>query len=58
MRSSDFFSAALLVLALSGLGTPLAGGQEVFVGNPGKSLNFFHFDLPSRRASSESSVSM
>jgi NitT/TauT family transport system substrate-binding protein len=45
MRSSDFFSAALLVLALSGLGTPLAGGQEVFVGNPGKSLNFFHFDL-------------
>ena len=24
---------------------PLAVGQEVFIGNPGKSLNFFHFDL-------------
>ena len=22
-----------------------AAGQEVFIGNPGKSLNFFHFDL-------------
>jgi hypothetical protein len=22
-----------------------AGAEEVFIGNPGKSLNFFHFDL-------------
>ena len=26
-----------------------AAGQEVFIGNPGKSLNFFHFDLAIER---------
>ena len=45
MRSSDFLWPALLALGLTVLSAPIAGGQEVFVGNPGKSLNFFHFDL-------------
>jgi len=27
----------------------IAAGQEVFIGNPGKSLNFFHFDLAIER---------
>ena len=31
--------------AVSVLLAPLAAGQEVFIGNPGKSLNFFIFDL-------------
>ena len=39
----------LTVFAISGLLAPLAAGQEVFIGNPGKSLNFFHFDLAIER---------
>jgi NitT/TauT family transport system substrate-binding protein len=41
--------AQLSVFALALLwGTP-GRGQEVFIGNPGKSLNFFHFDLAIER---------
>jgi NitT/TauT family transport system substrate-binding protein len=36
----NFILIALSFTAISG-----AGAQEVFIGNPGKSLNFFHFDL-------------
>ena len=31
------------------LSSSAARSQEVFVGNPGKSLNFFHFDLAIER---------
>lgn len=34
-----------VLFASSLLDGSLAVGQEVFIGNPGKSLNFFHFDL-------------
>lgn len=39
----------LFVLILSVLLAAVAVGQEVFIGNPGKSLNFFHFDLAIER---------
>lgn len=45
MRSNHLLSTTVLVLALSLLSTAFAAGEEVFIGNPGKSLNFFHFDL-------------
>jgi len=37
------------VFAMILLGGSYAAGQEVFIGNPGKSLNFFHFDLAIER---------
>jgi NitT/TauT family transport system substrate-binding protein len=43
------FSLAFLVLGLSAITASAARSQEVFIGNPGKSLNFFHFDLASER---------
>ena len=42
------FSAAVVFIALN-LFAAMAMAQEVFVGNPGKSLNFFHFDLAIER---------
>ena len=42
------FSAAVVFIALN-LFAAMAIAQEVFVGNPGKSLNFFHFDLAIER---------
>jgi ABC-type nitrate/sulfonate/bicarbonate transport system substrate-binding protein len=38
-------SICVVLIALNLLLASLAVGQEVFIGNPGKSLNFFHFDL-------------
>ena len=38
------YSIAAFLLALTCLDGSRAAGQEVFIGNPGKSLNFFHFD--------------
>ena len=43
------FSFTLILLAISYLFAAAAAGQEVFIGNPGKSLNFFHFDLAIER---------
>ena len=34
-----------VLIALSFTVIPATRSQEVFIGNPGKSLNFFHFDL-------------
>src|SRR4029077_11081778 len=34
-----------ILIALSFTAVSAARSQEVFIGNPGKSLNFFHFDL-------------
>ena len=34
-----------VLIALSFTAISAARSQEVFIGNPGKSLNFFHFDL-------------
>jgi len=34
-----------LLIALNLLPAKSGGAEEVFIGNPGKSLNFFHFDL-------------
>jgi ABC-type nitrate/sulfonate/bicarbonate transport system substrate-binding protein len=46
---TDMMKAMYLVrfilLALCMLSSSAAHSQEVFIGNPGKSLNFFHFDL-------------
>ena len=39
----------LSVFALALLWASAGVGQEVFIGNPGKSLNFFHFDLAIER---------
>ena len=39
----------VLLLASILCGGGAAAGQEVFIGNPGKSLNFFHFDLAIER---------
>jgi NitT/TauT family transport system substrate-binding protein len=41
--------ARLSVFAFALLWTSAGAGQEVFIGNPGKSLNFFHFDLAIER---------
>ena len=41
--------ARLSVLAFALLWAAAAAAQEVFIGNPGKSLNFFHFDLAIER---------
>jgi len=40
IRLIRFISLALCLSSSSA-----ARSQEVFIGNPGKSLNFFHFDL-------------
>jgi ABC-type nitrate/sulfonate/bicarbonate transport system substrate-binding protein len=37
--------SALILFGLSSTWNSAARSQEVFIGNPGKSLNFFHFDL-------------
>ena len=42
-------SICVVLIALNLLLASLAVGQEVFIGNPGKSLNFFHFDLAIER---------
>ena len=34
-----------ILITLSCTASSAARSQEVFIGNPGKSLNFFHFDL-------------
>ena len=47
MRLKTVFVAVLI--AINWLFISLAAGQEVFIGNPGKSLNFFHFDLAIER---------
>ena len=47
MRLKTVFVAVLI--AINCLFISLAAGQEVFIGNPGKSLNFFHFDLAIER---------
>ncbi len=38
-----------VLIAFNLLLASLVPGQEVFIGNPGKSLNFFHFDLAIER---------
>src|ERR1043165_3624313 len=38
-------SIFVLLIAVSMVPENSAGAEEVFIGNPGKSLNFFHFDL-------------
>jgi hypothetical protein len=43
MKSS--LLTTFIFIALSFTIGPAARSQEVFIGNPGKSLNFFHFDL-------------
>ncbi len=43
------FFRGLILLFLLLLMAPAARSQEVFIGNPGKSLNFFHFDLAIER---------
>ncbi|HTF93648.1 MAG TPA: hypothetical protein VK632_11405, partial [Verrucomicrobiae bacterium] len=43
------FSFVLILLVISYSFAAVAAGQEVFIGNPGKSLNFFHFDLAIER---------
>jgi NitT/TauT family transport system substrate-binding protein len=40
---------ALILFGLSSMWNSAAHSQEVFIGNPGKSLNFFHFDLALER---------
>jgi NitT/TauT family transport system substrate-binding protein len=46
MRSMQIRSAiSLFLLVLSLLLSSAARSEEIFIGNPGKSLNFFHFDL-------------
>ena len=47
MRLKTVFVAVLIAINCSFVS--LAAGQEVFIGNPGKSLNFFHFDLAIER---------
>src|SRR5262245_9125527 len=39
------FLTTFILIALSLTASSAARSQEVFIGNPGKSLNFFHFDL-------------
>jgi len=44
---SSYVSKWLVFLIV--FSTSIARSEEVFVGNPGKSLNFFHFDLAIER---------
>ena len=39
----------IVLFGLGLLAASSSGGEEVFIGNPGKSLNFFHFDLAIER---------
>ena len=48
----------LLVLAAILLLNAGVSAQEVFIGNPGKSLNFFHFDLALEKGTSRDWDSM
>ena len=43
------FLTALMLITLSFAISSAAHSEEVFIGNPGKSLNFFHFDLAIER---------
>lgn len=43
------FLTALMLITLSFTISSAAHSEEVFIGNPGKSLNFFHFDLAIER---------
>ena len=47
VKTRKLVGVLLLASILCGVGA--AAGQEVFIGNPGKSLNFFHFDLAIER---------
>src|SRR2546428_4229181 len=42
-------SRVLILLALSSMWSSAAYSEEVFIGNPGKSLNFFIFDIAIER---------
>jgi ABC-type nitrate/sulfonate/bicarbonate transport system substrate-binding protein len=42
-------SIGALLITLNLLLASFGGAEEVFIGNPGKSLNFFHFDLAIER---------
>jgi NitT/TauT family transport system substrate-binding protein len=43
------FLTTSILIVLSFTASSAARSQEVFIGNPGKSLNFFHFDLALER---------
>ena len=43
--TARFSVGGILVAIVLSLASTAAAGEEVFIGNPGKSLNFFHFDL-------------
>ena len=45
MKTKSTCLMGIMLFALSILECSIARGQEVFIGNPGKSLNFFIFDL-------------
>jgi len=45
MMKSLKFLVGVTVCTLCLASTSISRSQEVFIGNPGKSLNFFHFDL-------------
>ena len=49
MPSATTVTSALAPRKRSSLESSAARSQEVFIGNPGKSLNFFHFDLAIER---------
>jgi ABC-type nitrate/sulfonate/bicarbonate transport system substrate-binding protein len=40
-----FSVGGILFAIVFSLASTAAAGEEIFIGNPGKSLNFFHFDL-------------
>jgi len=46
----------VMLIAVSLAGRSAAHSEEVFIGNPGKSLNFFHFDLAIERGYSRNSA--
>jgi hypothetical protein len=52
----EYWGYWAVLIAFNLLLAPSAPGQEVFIGNPGKSLNFFHFDLAIERVFSRSSA--
>lgn len=49
MKRRPLAHSVPVVLSLCLLGALAARAEEVFIGNPGKSLNFFHFDLAIER---------
>ncbi|MBM4263010.1 MAG: ABC transporter substrate-binding protein [Deltaproteobacteria bacterium] len=48
-KSKDSIGKIIIAFALLVASAGRGLGQEVFIGNPGKSLNFFHFDLAIER---------